>query len=126
MTRPTFHSGFIVMSRAIWQTRYSSSSPMLFSWPQICRTESAAVYTIIFREPDASSCPASSVKISVPLAALLPMTSWPVRRSSSSISAWGKPVFVNVTNGFSVRSPIISQWPVVVSLPTERSLRAHR
>ena len=35
MTRPTFHSSFIVISRAISQQRYNSSRPNVSSFPQI-------------------------------------------------------------------------------------------
>ena len=43
ITRPTFHSSLMVISRAISQQRYSSSSPKVSSFPQICNTESADV-----------------------------------------------------------------------------------
>ena len=61
--------------------------------------------------------------ISVPLALLFPITFLPHRFSSSAISSGGKPVSVKVLNGFSVLIPIISQCPVMVSLPLLASLR---
>ena len=115
MTLPTFHSSRMVSSLATSQQRYSSSSPKVSSLPQICSTESAEVYTIIC--PVAISSSASSSRISVPLALLLPMMVRPVLADSSSISSFGKPVSVKVWNGVVTCSPIISQCPVMVSLP---------
>ena len=67
--------------------------------------------------PVAISSSPSSSRIAVPLALLLPIITLPVRRDSSSISSFGKPVSVKVLNGVVICSPIISQWPVMVSLP---------
>ena len=58
--------------------------------------------------------------ISVPLAGLLPSTPRPVRFMNGSITSSGKPNgYVGIACG--VTTPISSQWPVVVSLPFERS-----
>src|SRR5581483_4495202 len=58
--------------------------------------------------------------ISVPLAGLLPSTPRPVRFMNGSITSSGKPCgYVGI--GCGVTTPISSQWPVVVSLPRERS-----
>ena len=58
--------------------------------------------------------------ISVPLAGLLPITPRPVRFMNGSITSSGKPYgYVGIAVG--VTMPISSQWPVVVSLPFERS-----
>src|SRR4051794_15836058 len=60
--------------------------------------------------------------ISVPLAGLLPITPRPVRFMNGSITSSGKPYgYVGIAVG--VTTPISSQWPVVVSLPLERSSR---
>ena len=58
--------------------------------------------------------------ISVPDAGLLPSTPRPVRFMNGSITSSGKPCGY-VGNAVGVTTPIISQWPVVVSLPFERS-----
>ena len=50
------------------------------------------------------------------------ITMFPQRFSSSAISSCGNPVSVNVLNGLSVLIPIISQCPVIVSLPLLASL----
>src|ERR671915_105200 len=58
--------------------------------------------------------------ISVPDAALLPSTPRPVRWANSSIRSPGKPCgYVGIATG--VTMPMSSQWPVVVSLPFDRS-----
>ena len=58
--------------------------------------------------------------ISVPLAGLLPSTPRPVRFMNGSITSSGKPNgYVGIACGVTI--PISSQWPVVVSLPRERS-----
>ena len=72
-----------------------------------------------------SSCPSSS-SISVPLALLLPIILRPVSRSSSEISSGGKPVSVKVLKGVVMCRPIISQWPVMVSLPLLASSKTMR
>src|SRR5215203_3571522 len=60
--------------------------------------------------------------ISVPDAGLLPRTPRPVRCMNGSITSCGKPCgYVGIAVG--VTTPISSQWPVVVSLPFERSSR---
>ena len=60
--------------------------------------------------------------ISVPDAALLPITPRPVRCVNASITSSGKPCgYVGIGSGVTI--PISSQWPVVVSLPFERSSR---
>ena len=64
----------------------------------------------------------NSSRIAVPEADLFPITFLPVRLSNSSISSFGKPVSVKVTKGISVLIPIISQCPVIVSLPLLASL----
>lgn len=55
--------------------------------------------------------------MAVPLALLLPVTRFPQRASSWAISSGGKPVSVKVRKGVFTFRPIISQWPVMVSLP---------
>src|SRR3954469_1939637 len=62
----------------------------------------------------------SSSRITVPEAALLPSVLRPMRRSYSAMTSAGKP-FGYVRNGSSTMRPIISQWPVVVSLPAVSS-----
>ena len=58
--------------------------------------------------------------ISVPLAGTLPSTPRPVRFMNGSITSSGKPYgYVGIACGVTI--PISSQWPVVVSLPRERS-----
>ncbi len=60
--------------------------------------------------------------ISVPDAATLPITGRPVAVENASITSAEKPCGY-VGNGRSVTMPIISQWPVVVSIPRLRSRR---
>ena len=60
--------------------------------------------------------------ISVPDAATFPITGRPVAFEKASITSAGKPSGY-VGNGRSVTMPIISQWPVVVSMPRLRSRR---
>src|SRR5512132_1267554 len=60
--------------------------------------------------------------ISVPEPALLPRTPRPVRFMNGSLTSSGKPCGY-VGNATGVTTPISSQWPVVVSLPFERSNR---
>src|SRR5262245_46423459 len=60
--------------------------------------------------------------ISVPEAGLLPRTPRPVWFMNGSITSSGKPCGY-VGNAVGVTTPIISQCPVVVSLPLERSIR---
>ena len=59
--------------------------------------------------------------ISVPDAAMLPSTGRPMARSNGSTISGGNP-FGYSGNGWSRTIPAISQWPVVVSLPAERSV----
>src|SRR4051794_2452200 len=60
--------------------------------------------------------------ISVPLAGLLASTPRPVRFMNGSITSSGNPYgYVGIACG--VTTPISSQWPVVVSLPFDRSTR---
>ncbi len=57
---------------------------------------------------------------SVPEAGLFPRTPLPVRCMNGSITSKGKPCgYVGI--GCGVTKPISSQWPVIVSLPLERS-----
>ncbi len=58
--------------------------------------------------------------ISVPDAGLLPRTPRPVWFMNGSITSSGKPCGY-VGNAVGVTTPMSSQWPVVVSLPFERS-----
>src|SRR6185437_3541845 len=60
--------------------------------------------------------------ISVPDAATFPITGLPVAFENAAITSSGKPSGY-VGNGRSVTMPIISQWPVVVSMPRLRSRR---
>ena len=60
--------------------------------------------------------------ISVPDAGLLPITPRPVLCMNGSITSCGKPCGY-VGNACAVTMPMCSQWPVVVSLPFERSRR---
>ena len=60
--------------------------------------------------------------ISVPLAGLLPSTPRAVRCMNGSITSCGKPCGY-VGSGCGVTIPISSQWPIVVSLPFDRSSR---
>ena len=58
--------------------------------------------------------------ISVPLAGTLPSTPRPVWFMNGSITSSGKPCgYVGIACGVTI--PISSQWPVVVSLPRDRS-----
>src|SRR5918992_3725838 len=60
--------------------------------------------------------------ISVPEAGLLPSTPRAVRFMNGSMTSCGKPCgYVGIACG--VTTPMSSQWPVVVSLPFERSIR---
>ena len=59
--------------------------------------------------------------ISVPDAGTLPSTERPIAASNGSITSGGNP-FGYKGNGSSRRMPIISQCPVVVSLPAESSV----
>ena len=59
--------------------------------------------------------------ISVPEAGSLPRIDWPIARSNGSTISAGNPSGYS-GNGSSSRIPIISQCPVVVSLPAERSV----
>ena len=58
--------------------------------------------------------------ISVPDAATFPITGRPVAAANASITSAGNPLGY-VGNGRAVTMPIISQWPVVVSIPRLRS-----
>ena len=59
--------------------------------------------------------------ISVPDAGRLPRTPRPVLCMNGSITSCGNPCgYVGIAVG--VTTPISSQWPVVVSLPFERSI----
>src|SRR6188768_3684250 len=60
--------------------------------------------------------------ISVPDAGLLPSTPRPVWFMNGSMTSSGKPCGY-VGNAVGVTTPMSSQWPVVVSLPFERSTR---
>ncbi len=60
--------------------------------------------------------------ISVPEAGTLPRTRRPMARSKGSITSGGNPSGYR-GNGRSSTIPAISQWPVVVSFPAERSVR---
>ena len=58
----------------------------------------------------------------VPEAGRLHSTCRPIAASNGSMTSGGKPSGY-VGNGRSSTTPIISQWPVVVSLPAPRSAR---
>src|SRR3954462_6595254 len=59
--------------------------------------------------------------ISVPEAGTLPKTPCPIAAENGSMISGGNPSGYS-GNGVSSRMPIISQWPVVVSLPAENSV----
>src|SRR5919198_2311395 len=72
------------------------------------------------RPVERCSSPSSSM-MSVPEAGLLPSTFRPIASSNGWITASGKP-FGYVGKGRSRTTPAISQCPVVLSLPAERSV----
>src|SRR6266568_2176460 len=105
--------------RAMAHHRYSSSSGTVSSWAAIWNTESAEVYTIGFPVRWCSS--PSSWMITVPLAARFArMPGTPVSRTKGSTTSGGKPRGKSASPSFRT-IPIISQWPVIVSLPFDRS-----
>ncbi len=63
----------------------------------------------------------SSAMISVPEAATLPRTSLPTASSNGRMTSGGNPSGY-VGNGSSKTTPVTSQWPVVLSLPADRSV----
>ena len=117
ITRPTARSP-VSISRAVRQAAYSSSSGTVCSCAATWKTLSADVYTI--QSPVRWCCSPSRSMISVPEAATFPITPRPVASLKRSISSGGKPSG-KVGNERSVMMPIISQCPVVVSIPRLRS-----
>ncbi len=85
----------------------------------IWNTESPLVYTMGLPVRTCSS--PSSAMISVPDAGTLPRIPRPIASSNGSTISGGNPSGYS-GNGSSSRIPIISQCPVVVSLPADRSV----
>jgi hypothetical protein len=99
---------------------YNVGSGTTSVWVATWKTESPLVYTIGFPVRRCSS--PSRAMISVPDAGSLPSTSRPIRSWNGSMISGGNPSGYS-GNGSSSTTPDISQWPVVVSLPAERSVR---
>src|SRR6266508_489974 len=107
------------MRRATRHHWYRVGSGTTSACAAIWNTESPLVYTM-GRPVRRCSSPSCSM-ISVPDAAVLPSTKRPIASSNGWMTSGGKP-FGYKGNGRSRTMPHISQWPVVVSLPAERSV----
>src|SRR4051794_6012832 len=118
MTLPT-RCGPARRPRAMSHHAYRRSSGTTSTCAAIWNTESPLVYTI--GSPVARCASPSSATISVPDAGTLPSTPCSIADENGPITSSGNP-FGYSGNGVSSRTPIISQCPVVVSLPAETSV----
>ena len=118
ITRPTACSP-TNNERATWHHSYRRSSGTTSVCAAIWNTESPLVYTIGL--PVRRCSGPSSAMISVPDAGTLPRAGRPIRSWNGCMISGGKPSGYR-GKGRSSTIPAISQWPVVVSLPAERSV----